>query len=50
MNNELKDILTDILDFIERLTRGYSEEDIITDLSKTYRKINELEVTNNEKN
>ena len=43
MNSELKEILTDILDLIERLARGYDEEDIITVLNKTWRKIGELE-------
>lgn len=43
MNSELKDILTDILELIERLARGYDEEDVITELKKVWRKIGNLE-------
>ena len=48
MSKELKDILTDILEIIERLARGYDKEDIINYLNKTYIKINSVEVKDNE--
>ena len=44
MTKELKTILTDILEMIERLARGYDENDIINYLNKTYRKLYEMEV------
>lgn len=48
MNEELKGILTDILDLIERLARGYSEDDIIYDIKNIYKRINNLEENSDE--
>lgn len=48
MNKEVIDILTDILELIERLARGYDENDIIDYLKNTYKKLNNIEVTKNE--
>ena len=46
--NDLKDILTDILDLIERLARGYDEQDIIDDVHQTFIRINNLVVKEDE--